>query len=354
MVKLRRCTKPYRRSSWLPVAVSTLAVASSLGCTASNQDSAVNDPDTRVSVGEAERPLEEREDSRRREVKLALTDWTGSRINVAIAEILIERQLGYPVTLVPVADLESMLSDVADGELDAALELWPASLSPEETELVDGGGVDDLGPLGVDGKVGWYVPRYVIDEHPELRSWVGLANPAGARLFATAETGEKGRLLGIDPAYQQFDEDLVDALELDLEVVFAGSEDAVRAELIQATARREPILLYWWSPTAEIAEYDLVNIALPARSSECVEAHQSGELMRCDYPIDELYKIAAPELRIQDPELHGLLSAFSLSTEEQIGMIHAVEVDGRSIADVASAWVEGNRDRWAAWLEPTE
>ncbi|MDH3295351.1 MAG: hypothetical protein OER95_13610, partial [Acidimicrobiia bacterium] len=269
-----------------------------------------------------------------------------------IAELLIERRLGYPVTPTPVPEFDSLFSQLESAEIDAVLELWPSSLTEAELAYLNGGRVEDLGPLGVVGQIGWYVPRYVVDRNPDLATWEGLAT--ATVLFATPETGNKGRLLGTDPAYAQFDEDLVVALGLDYEVVYSGSEDATRTELALATSRQDPILLYWWSPTAEIVEYDLVKVELPARTPECLDNFENGGLMSCDYPADVLFKVATPGLVQRDPELHRFLSDFSLTIEDQLDMIHSVEREGQSIAAVASEWVEANEDTWSAWLPDQE
>ena len=55
--------------------------------------------------------------------------------------------------------------------------------------------VVDLGLLGPNAKIGWYVPKFVVDEHPELATWEGFMKPELAKLFATAETGDLGQFL---------------------------------------------------------------------------------------------------------------------------------------------------------------
>ena len=321
------------------------------GCSGSDQpDAAESDGDPTAPVVEASSATDGR-DNARREVRLALTDWTGSRINVAIAERLIERNLGYPVTPTPVGDIGSMLNDLASGELDAVLEIWPSSLSDRERTYFDDARVDDLGPLGVDGEVGWYVPRYVIDEDPTLKTWEGFARPEVARQFSSIGSGGRGRFVGTDPSYDQYDEDIVDSLDLNFEVVFTGSEEATRSELEVAVASQRPILLYWWRPTAEVVEFDLVKIELPARTAECLDEYRNGSAMACGYPVDKLFKAANPGLGADgDADLRRLLTAFTLDSDEQQEMIWSVEVEGQSISSVADRWVDENESKWRRWV----
>lgn len=282
---------------------------------------------------------------------LGVNPWTGARVTAAIAEQLVERRLGYPVEAVELRDTSRMLSDLSAGELDAVLEIWPSGLEPREQATIDEGAVASLGELGVVGKTGWYVPRYLIDEDPTLEDWEAYADPAVAARFATGETGAQGRLLGTDPGYEQFDQELIDGLELPFEVIYSGSEAATAAELARSTAAGRPILVYWWSPTAEVARFDLVNVRLPPPSADCLSAAAPGRPRTCDYPEDRLFKLAAPDLSDRAPDLERFLRAFSLTTEDQLTLIDGVDNDGRAIADVAAAWIDANPDRWERWFD---
>ncbi len=283
-------------------------------------------------------------------MEIGVTDWTGARLNVAIAEQLIERRLGYPVEQVEVIDNGRMLDDLARGELDAVLEIWPSALEQSAREVLASDRVADLGPLGVVGKIGWYVPRYVIDQDPAVADWRTLADPAVASRFATPETGSRGRFLGTDPGYEQYDEEIIAALGLPFDVLFSGSEAATEAELARSVEAGEPVLLFWWTPTALIAKYDLVNIELPPVTDECLAEVRSGEPRSCDYPDDTLVKAGSPALEADEPALHRFLTRFELTTEDQLGMIDQVENGGRPIDAVAADWIAANQDRWEAWL----
>lgn len=166
-------------------------------------------------------------------------------------------------------------------------------------------------------------------------------------MFATAETGDKGRFLGTDPSYSQYDEAIIEQLELPLQVVFSGSEPATVAELDTRFANEEPILMYWWTPTAAVAKYDLVNVLLPEYSDECYE---DPATIDCDYPEDVLFKAASAQLEEKDPAVWAFLNDFTMTTDDQLSMLPPVEIDGREPADVAAEWVADNEDVWSAWL----
>ncbi len=284
-------------------------------------------------------------------INLIVNPWTASRLNAEVAKVIIESELGYPVELTEVNENDAMFTGMADGTLDAVLEIWPSGVTDAEQAYFDDGTVNNIGELGAVGKIGWFVPSYVIDENPELATWEGFKDPENAALFATAETGDMGRFLGTDPSYSQFDEQIIENLELPFEVIFSGSEPATVAEVDARVAANEPIVLYWWTPTAAVAKYDLVNVELPAFNDECGASAAAGDGgVDCDYPEDVLFKAASAQLQEKAPDVYTFLENFTITTDDQLSMLPPVEIDGDDPAAVAEKWVQDNEDVWRAWL----
>jgi glycine betaine/proline transport system substrate-binding protein len=279
-------------------------------------------------------------------ITLVKNAWTASALNVEIAKQIIESELGNPVEIVAI-DENLQFEGLASGELDASLELWPSGVSEDEQKYLDDGSVVNIGELGAVGRIGWFVPDYVVEANPALATWEGFLDPAVAAEFASAETGDNGRFLGTDPSYSQADEAIVANLELPFQVVYSGSEAATIAELDSKVAAGEPILMYWWTPTAAAAKYNLQKVELPAYSDDCY-ADPAG--IACDYPEDVLQKIASSGLEAKDPAVYAFLSAFSITNEDQLSMLPAAEIDQTPIEEVAAKWIAENEDVWRAWL----
>jgi glycine betaine/proline transport system substrate-binding protein len=288
-------------------------------------------------------------------INLVVNDWTASALNVAVAEGLIERYLGYPVIPTRIDDTTQLYEGLAEGSLDAVLEIWPSTMSDRHRRYFDRGEVVDLGALGVVGKVGWFVPAYVVRQNPGLASWEGYASPEVASQFATPGTEPLGRFLGTNPTYEQYDEQIIANLGLPFEVEFSGSEEATMAELDTRHRAGEPLLLYWWTPTAAVGTYDLVNVALPMPTEECAASALAEDgRVNCDYPEDVLLKAASPQLAAKAPDVARFLDRFTISSEDQIGLLVAVEHEGATIEAAAAAWIEANEEIWRTWLDPEE
>ena len=279
-------------------------------------------------------------------IKLAENAWTGSSVNVHVAKILLEK-LGYPVEIVTI-DENAQWASLAKGDLSASLELWPSGHAENIKQYIDEQKVvENAGPLGVVGKIGWYIPTYMVDQNPELATWEGLKQDAA--MFKTAETGDAGQFLAGDPSWVQYDGDVIKNLDLNFKVVSVGSEQAVLAAVDAAYSRNDPVLFYFWTPHSVHAKYKLTEVKLPDYSDACYAKASAGGI-DCDYPPDVLFKIVWGDLKTKAPEAYQLLKNFKYTNADQIGMIAAVEVNGKTADVAAQEWVDKNEATWKAWM----
>lgn len=338
---------------WLFLPLLLILLVLSAACGAAPEQQAAPAEEEAAPAQEEAAPAEEEAQAEpsgdKPTIKLAENPWTGSAINVAVAKILLEKELGYPVEIVTI-DENAQWPALATGDLSASLEVWPSGHAENVKQYIDDQKVvENGGELGVIGKIGWYTPSYVVEQNPELATWEGFKDPAKASLFKTAETGEKGQFLAGDPSWVQYDEAIINNLGLDLQVVVAGSEQAVLAALDSVYSRQEPILFYFWTPHSVHAKYDLTEVKLPEYSEECYSKTETGGV-DCDYPSDVLFKIFDAKLKDQAPEAYEFLKNFNYTTEDQISMIAAVELDGKSAEEAAQQWIDQHQDVWQAWL----
>lgn len=280
-------------------------------------------------------------------IRIARNNWTASAIEVEIIKQLVEKQLGNPVEIVDI-DENAMFAGLSSGELDANVEVWPSGVSGDEQAYIDDKSVVNMGELGAVGKIGWFVPQYAIDKYPSLATWDGLMDPTVAKAFATAATGSNGRFLGMDPSFSQYDEQIISNLNLPFTVQYSGSEAATQAEIQTRAALEEPVILYYWTPSAAVGKYNLKNIALPEPTVDC-----SKDAANCDgdYPEDVLIKIASAKLEAKDAKVFAFIKNFVLSTDEQLALLPAIEIDKRDITEVAAEWIANNEAIWSVWFK---
>ncbi len=282
-------------------------------------------------------------------ITFAINPWVGSAANVAVAQKLLEDKLGYTVETKKI-DEYAQFPAIAKGQIDATLEVWPSGHAADYKKYIDSGnGVVDGGPLGVTGQIGWWIPTYMLKDHPELATWEGLKGDED--LFKTAESGDKGQILDGAPSYVTFDQPIADNLGLNLKVIYAGSEDAQLAALDAAYQKQGPILMYFWTPHWAQQKYDLTMIKLPDVTPACEQAAASdASKYACAYPQDDLYKAFNQDLQTKAPAAFALLSAMQYTNDDQniIGLGISNKEDP---AQAAQQWIDDNPQVWQPWVD---
>ena len=281
----------------------------------------------------------------------AINPWVGSEVNVAVAQKLLEDKLGYTVETKKIDEF-AQFPVIAKGQLDGTLEVWPSGHAADYKKYIESGnGVVDGGETGVIGQIGWWIPTYMLTDHPELATWEGIKG--NEDLFKTAESGSAGQLLDGAPSFVTFDQSIADNLGLNLKVVYAGSEDAALAALDAAYQKQAPILMYLYTPLWAQQKYDMTMIKLPDVTPACEQAAASDPPYpdyACAYPQDDLYKAFNQDLQTKAPAAFAFLSAMTYTNDDQ-NIIALGISNGDDPAAAAQKWIDDNPQVWQPWVD---
>ena len=275
--------------------------------------------------------------------------WAGSTANVYIAKYVLENELDCTVEITKITEIP-VFQAMADGKVDAVLEDWQ-HVDQYKTFIEEQGSVVDGGPLGVEGHIGWYVPKYVLDQNPEFATWEGLKGKES--VFKTAESGSQGMFLGGDPSYVQKDKELIEALGLDFKHVTAGAEPAQVARWTQLYKQEKPVIFYWYTPQFLNQQYELAEVELPERQAGCKDdAKSGGDLAqyKCAYDTTIIMKLFSKEFAESGSPAYDVLTKMKLTNEDQEAVAKAIAGDKQDPDEAAKAWVEANRDVVESWL----
>ena len=175
---------------------------------------------------------------------------------------MLEDKLGCKVEITKIAEIP-VFQAMADGKVDAVLEDWQ-HIDEYKKYIDKASTVVQGGPLGVEGHIGWFIPKYLMDEHPEFE----LGGPEGrGGPVQDGRVRHQGMFLGGDPSYVQKDKELIEALGLNLKLVTAGAEPAQVARWSQLYKQKKPVIFYWYTPQYLNQEYDLSEVKLPERTA---------------------------------------------------------------------------------------
>ncbi|WP_281967329.1 ABC transporter substrate-binding protein [Roseovarius nanhaiticus] len=283
-------------------------------------------------------------------IRLTTHDWTGQIVNTTILKNVLEKA-GYNVELVQ-ADYIAQFAGLKTGDLHVASEIWETTGREAMDEAVATGNVVNMGESGMIAIEEWWYPSYMEERCPGLPNWEALQDCAGE--FATSETAPLGRYLGGPVTWGGFDEERVEALGLDFEVVHAGTDAALFAELESAYQREAPIVLWLYSPHWAPAKYEGKYVEFPPYSKECYEDPSHGvnpdAAYDCGKPTGPIWKVAWSGVEEKWPGAAEIIRDYTLTNEEMGAMVSAVDLDGKSIDDVAAEWMASNEAKVDGWI----
>jgi len=280
------------------------------------------------------------------ELNMAVNPWVGYEADAYVVGHVAQEQLGCKVNY---KDLKEDVSwqGFGTGEVDVVIEDWGHPDLEKKFFAESGdGSATDFGPTGNVGIIGWYVPPWLAEEHPDILKYENLNKYAAD--FATSESGGKGQFLGADPSYVQFDEAIIKNLDLDFKVVFSGSEAASIQAFQQAEKNKEFLVGYFYEPQWLFADLPLAKVALPTYTDGCQDDPAS---VACDYPKTTLKKIVSTDWAKSDSTAVDLVRNFKWTNDDQNLVAKYIAEDGMSPEDAAAKWVSENADTVDAWLK---
>lgn len=284
-------------------------------------------------------------------IKLTLHDWSGQLITTNImAEVL--KKAGYNVELVQ-ADYLAQFTGLKTGDVHVAMEMWETTGREAMDEATATGLVENIGETGMVAVEEWWYPAYMKERCPGLPDWNALNECA--ELFSTPETAPKGRYLGAPVTWGGFDDERVEALGLNYEVVHAGTDAALFAELQSAYDRQAPILLWVYAPHWAQTKFEGEWVDFPKYTPECYNDPAWGSnpdlAYDCGKPRGPIWKVGWSGVKDKWPGAYKAIKAFNISNEEMAKMIAAVDLEGQELDAVVAKWMEENEDRWSTWIQ---
>lgn len=296
--------------------------------------------------------------------------WETLDVNNAIAGFILRHGYGYKVEQV-VLGTSVMEQALPQGDVDVALETWHVNRIEWYEKVTGDGSMKDLGPIFDEATQGYYVPRYVVegDEQrgikpvaPELKSVSDL--PKYKQVFADPEDRGKGAVISCPPEWSCHPIDQVKfaayGLLDDYNLKNPGSPGALDAEIVGAIERGEPVVAYYWEPTAIVGRYDMLKLDEPEWTEECwaaVEAAKDSPNPRsappaagCAYRSHPVNKGIHADLARRAPEAVSFLERMEVGTDA-LNKVTGWMNENKAEADKGAIWFFENFDHWRDWVD---
>lgn len=292
------------------------------------------------------------------DVTIASMNWQSAELLANIDKIILSKGYGCKASLITGDTVPTLTSMTEKGKPDiapeAAINQAPTVIERgmKENRLV---ATVDVLPNGyVDG---WWIPKYVADAHPEIKTIEdALKQP---KLFPAPEDASKGAVFNGPQGWgstvitaQLFKG--YGAAKSGFTLVPTGSAAALDGSLIKAYQRKQGWLGYYWSPTAILGKYEMVKLASVA--------HDPDEWKRCttvadcpnpkpnDWPAQVPKTLVTTAFSKRAGGAMEYLSARSLTNEEVNTVLAWMTEKQATGEDAAKHFLKDRESVWSKWL----
>jgi len=280
---------------------------------------------------------------------LTIHDWTGQYITTHIMGRVLE-EMGYTVKYQQ-ADYIAQFAGLESGDLHVAMEMWETTGKQAMDQSLATGKTVDLGETGMKAIEEWWYPSYMKEKCPGLPDWKALNECA--EVFSTADTHPKGRYLGGPVTWAGFDDERAEALGLNYEVVHAGTDAALFAEIQSAYERKAPVLAWVYTPHWAPIKFRGEWVNFPKYSDECYNDPKVGlnpnMAYDCGKPRGWIKAVGWKDGEKEWPCAYQAVRAFTVTNQEIGEMIGEVDLEGKNVDQVVEAWIGKNKSRWKQW-----
>ncbi|WP_438397318.1 ABC transporter substrate-binding protein [Caballeronia sp. DA-9] len=288
-------------------------------------------------------------------IQIADMSWASASMLAHVESTLIEKGFGCKTELIPGDTVPTITTMVKQGRPQIAPELWSSNAKEILEEGKRSGAVSVAGNTFASGGIdAWWVPEYVIDAHPDIKSVKDLLRYAD--IFAPPGS-DKGRFYNSLPGWatETRGSNLFKAYGLDqkFELYSAGSTAALDAAIVSNYERKKPIFFYYWGPSAILGKYKMVQLKMnsyDAANDSCNSQANCEHPVASSFPPSAVNTIATKNLRISSPDIYLFLSKVSIRNDTVSRMLAWGQDQKADPGRVAEQFLKTEQATWTQWV----
>ncbi len=284
-------------------------------------------------------------------ILIVQNNWTSQLVLANVVGQLLQK-MGYNVEYKP-SDTQLQYQAIANGDMHFQVEVWEGSQGESFRAALDTGNMLEVGTHDAITREDWWYPTYIEEVCPGLPDWKAL--DACADKFATAETQPKGRFVGPPADWGKHYSERIQSLKMNFQEVAVGQAATLWAELQAAYDRKEPVVLFNWTPNFIEAKFEGKFIEFPEYEPACMSDPKWG------MNPDAVYDCGAPKKGflkkgvwkgVQDkwPAAFEFFKRVNFTNPEIAKAASMVDVDGLTPEEAATKWIADNETTWKKWI----
>lgn len=288
-----------------------------------------------------------------RPVRFSGLNWESNLVLAGIERYVLEHGYGCKTT-VEIGETLPMLAALQRGDVDVTPEVWPGQIEGAWKKALASGRVLGVGHV-YDAGEGWYVPRYTVERHPDIKQAADLARHK--ETFADPEEPNRGRIYGCPAGWAcgTLNDNLLRALKLDKDfTMFApGSGAAQKAAIVSAYKRKRDIVFYYWTPTSLVGALDLVKLELPAFDQQaytCMTDPKCADPVATEFKPNPVVTGLNAEFAKSAPQLTAFFTKLSVPDEAIDATLGWLENEGKEPEEAAQYFLKQYGKVWREWV----
>ncbi|WP_026970585.1 ABC transporter substrate-binding protein [Aliagarivorans marinus] len=294
-------------------------------------------------------------------VTIAEMNWNSASLIANIDRFILEHGFGCEAELVPGDTMPTGTSMIEKGQPDIAPEMWSNSMKEALEQGVEEGRLRFAGKsLSDGGEEGFWVPKYLVEQYPELATIEGVKQHA--KLFEHPETDEVAGFYGCPAGWncQISSGNLFRALGLEeagFEMIDPGSSAGLAGSIAKAYEREQGWFGYYWAPTAVLGKYEMVKVDFGSGVDEeefveCTTAEECEDPKVTMYPPSPVHTLTTESFASKSPTAFAYISSRSFPNAQMNSLLAWMEDNQATGEDTMYYFMETYPDVWKAWLSP--
>ncbi|QPT39032.1 Glycine betaine-binding periplasmic protein precursor [Oligella ureolytica] len=279
--------------------------------------------------------------------------WESNLVLTDVQRFILEHGYGCQTDVLPTETIPA-LAALERGDLDVNTEIWLNSMGSIWDDAEKRGRVIRSTHLFQGGE-GWFIPKYVQERFPDLKSVADL--PKYKDEFQDPESPDKGRFYGCPAGWscEILSTNLFKAYHLGDSFVYyqPGTGAAQKAAIMSEYRRQNNIVFYYWLPTPLVGSLDLVRLELPEYDEEKYQCLSDPECVNpepSDYPDTPIFTALNKKFAEEAPTLKAFFDSNKVPIEAINAALAEMEESGDESMEVAKWFLKQYPEVWTEWV----
>lgn len=297
------------------------------------------------------------------DLTIASMNWQSAEVLANVDKFILNKGYGCNADIVTGDTVPTITSMVEKGQPDVAPEGW-VDLLPEVTSrgLQEGKIVEGARALPDGGSQGWWIPQYVADAHPDIKTISdALKHP---ELFPAPEDSSKGAVIngpqgwgGTVVTTQLFK--AYGAQKDKFTLVDSGSAAGLDGSIAKAYEHKQGILAFYWSPTSLLGKYKMVKLGFDVPATDTAEWKRCNTVADCAdpkpnaWPVDNVFTLMTKKFADRSgPDVVSYLKTRAWSNDT-VQKLMAWMTENQATGEAgAKYFLKNNEALWTKWVSP--